>query len=233
MPRKPRMFVPGLPAHIIQRGNNRQAIFFKASDYRRYLTLLHEARDRYGCAIHAYVLMTNHVHLLLTPDETTSVSRIMQYVGRKYVPYINLKYGRSGTLWEGRFKASLVQSSRYLLACYRYIELNPVRAGMVRNAVEYAWSSYRCNALGESNELLDPHGIYLGLGITRGNRESSYRQLFSDPIPEEQIRDIREFVQSGTPLGNHKFRDQVEAALSIKIGHARRGRPRLQGGKGL
>jgi REP-associated tyrosine transposase len=130
MPRKPRMFVPGLPAHIIQRGNNRQAIFFKASDYRRYLTLLHEARDRYGCAINAYVLMTNHVHLLLTPDETTSVSRIMQYVGRKYVPYINLKYGRSGTLWEGRFKASLVQSSRYLLACYRYIELNPGYKGV-------------------------------------------------------------------------------------------------------
>jgi REP-associated tyrosine transposase len=227
------MFVPGLPAHIIQRGNNRQAIFFKGADYRRYLRHLLEARERYGCAIHAYVLMTNHVHLLLTPAETTSVSRIMQYVGRQYVPYINSKYGRSGTLWEGRFKASLVQSSQYLLACYRYVELNPVRAGMVRNAVEYAWSSYRCNALGEFNELVDPHAVYLGLGIARGKRQSSYRQLFSDPIPEEQIRDIREFLQSGTPLGNHKFRDQVESILSIKIGHVRRGRPRVQNENGL
>ena len=133
MPRKPRFFVPGLAAHVIQRGNNRQAIFFETADYELYLSLVCEGRDRYGCSIHAYVLMTNHVHLLLTPMEKSSVSRMMQYVGRHYVPYINAKYARSGTLWEGRFQASIVDSASYLLACYRYIELNPVRAGMVRS----------------------------------------------------------------------------------------------------
>lgn len=121
MPRKPRFFVPGVPAHLIQRGNNRCAIFFEATDYEVYLSLLNEARDRFGCDIHAYVLMTNHVHLLGSPLDKTSISRMMQYIGRHYVPYINQKYQRSGTLWEGRFKAALVDTSSYLLACYRYI----------------------------------------------------------------------------------------------------------------
>jgi len=131
MPRKPRFFLPDIPAHLVQRGNNRQAVFYDEADYRAYLEWLVEGAKRYGCAIHAYVLMTNHVHLLAAPMERESLSGLLQYVGRRYVPYINHTNGRSGTLWEGRFKASIVDVSEYLLACYRYIELNPVRAGMV------------------------------------------------------------------------------------------------------
>jgi len=133
MPRKPRLFVPGFPVHIVQRGNNRHAIFFEDVDFEVYLSFLAEGRDRYGCEIHGYVLMTNHTHLLVTPREALSIGRMMQYVGRHYVPYINQKYCRTGTLWEGRFKATTIEASSYLMACYRYIELNPVRAGMVQH----------------------------------------------------------------------------------------------------
>ena len=154
MPRKPRFFVPGVPVHIVQRGNNRQAIFFEEIDYEVYLSLLMEAIDRYGCEVHAYVLMTNHTHILATPSEKISLGRMIQYVGRHYVPYINRKYGRSGTLWEGRFKAAMIETSAYLLACYRYIELNPVRAGMVRHPGDYRWSSYGCNGLQSHNGLI-------------------------------------------------------------------------------
>jgi putative transposase len=146
MPRKPRFFLPGVSAHVVQRGNNRQAVFYDDADYLTYLDWLEEGAKRYGCVIHAYVMMTNHVHLLATPQEKESISRLLQHVGRRYVPYINHTYGRSGTLWEGRFKASIVHASEYLLACYRYIELNPVRAGMVKTPRGYRWSSYRANA---------------------------------------------------------------------------------------
>jgi putative transposase len=233
MPRKPRLFVPGLPAHIMQRGNNRQPIFFEQSDFRLYLSLLAEARDRYGCTVHTYVLMTNHVHLLLTPEERSSISSVMQYVGRKYVPYVNSKYGRSGTLWEGRFKASTVETSNYLLACYRYIEMNPVRAGMVAHADEYRWSGYRHNALGESNGLITPHDEYLALGKSLDSRAKSYRGLFDSPISENQLREIRDFLQSGTPLGNSRFCEEIEAALTAHVGYVYRGRPRGDSQKGL
>jgi putative transposase len=226
MPRKPRFFIPGLPAHVVQRGNNRQAIFFEEADYRVYLSLLNGARDRYGCAIHAYVLMTNHVHLLATPEDKHSVSRMMQYVGRHYVPYINKKYGRSGTLWEGRFKASIVDSSEYLLACYRYIELNPVRAGMVDQPGGYVWSSYRYNALEGTDGLITPHAEYLKLGASFSERASHYRTLYEKPVEAEQMSDLRAYVQSGTPLGNNRFRNEIEAALSVKVGQASRGRPK-------
>ena len=137
MPRKPRFQLPGIPAHVVQRGNNRQAIFFDDADHRAYLSWLHEGLKRYGCELHAYVLMTNHVHFLLTPDTRDGISRLIQYVGRHYVPYINHSYGRTGTLWEGRYKASLVQEEHYLLMCMRYIEMNPVRAQMVRSPAQY------------------------------------------------------------------------------------------------
>jgi putative transposase len=228
MPRKPRFFVPSLAAHVIQRGNNRQTIFFDAADYELYLSLLGEGRDRYGCSIHAYVLMTNHVHLLLTPTETQSVSRLMQYVGRHYVPYINAKYARSGTLWEGRFKASIVDSASYLLACYRYIELNPVRAGMVAYPEDYCWSSFQSNALTATDGLLTPHAEYTNLGCNKSERAVSYRLLFETPQQEGVIAALREHTESGTPLGNDRFRTQIEAKLSIKVGKTRRGRPRRE-----
>jgi len=146
MPRRARLAVPGIPWHIIQRGNNREACFYDEMDYRYYLQALEEQADKYHCRIHAYVLMTNHVHLLLTPEETDSAALLMKHLGQRYVQYINRTYRRSGTLWEGRFKSCLAQDETYVLTCHRYIELNPVRANMVDHPRDYPWSSYRANA---------------------------------------------------------------------------------------
>jgi len=157
----------------------------------------------------------------------------MQHVGRQYVPYVNSKYGRSGTLWEGRFKASTVETSNYLLACYRYIEMNPVRAGMVGHTAEYYWSGYRHNALGEPNGLITPHSEYLALGKSRDSRAKSYRRLFECPMSEKQLREIRDFLQSGTPLGSNRFWEEIEAVLAARVGYVRRGRPRSDPEKGL
>ena len=166
MARLPRLFLPGQPIHAIQRGNNREPIFSAEEDYRYYLECLGKAAGEQGLAIHAYVLMTNHVHLLVTPDSEDSLSKAMQSVGRRYVQYFNHTYQRTGTLWEGRYKSTLIQSSRYLLTCMRYIELNPVRADMVGHPADYPWSSYCANAQGEENALLTPHALYRRLGPT-------------------------------------------------------------------
>lgn len=225
MPRKPRFYLPGVPAHVIQRGNNRQAVFFCEEDYRAYLTWLWDGADKCGCSVHAYVLMTNHVHLLVSPDEKESISQLIQYVGRNYVTYVNRRYGRSGTLWEGRHKGSLVQASDYLLACYRYIELNPVRAGMVEVPGEYAWSSYRKNAFGEDAGRLAPHDRYLALGKGAADRQQAYRGLFGAALASEQLHAFRSAAQTGTPLDNDRFRKEIETTLGQRIGQARRGRP--------
>ena len=230
MPRKPRFYLPDVPAHIVQRGNCRQAVFFSADDYRAYLDWLNEGAlkegaIKHGCRVHAYVLMTKHVHLLVTPRARYSISRMIQYVGRRYVTYVNGQYGRSGTLWEGRHKGSVISSEAYLLACSRYIELNPVRAGMVEKPGDYQWSSYRANAFGENTRLLEPHMTYLALGATPESRQHAYRELFRNSLDTNQIHDIRSAVQTGTPLGNNRFRDQIETALKCKVGQARRGRP--------
>ena len=156
MPRKPRFYVPGLPVHAVQRGHSREPVFYEDADYQAYLGWLREGAERYGNAIHAYVLMTNHIHILVTPKDKDGISRMMQYVGRRYVPYINYHYGTSGTIWEGRYKASLVQEDGYLLTCMRYIELNPVRANMVAHPREYRWSSYRTNGAGREIRSLPP-----------------------------------------------------------------------------
>lgn len=225
MPRKPRFYVPGLPVHVVQRGNNRNQIFFKDADYMAYLDWLKEAAERYPCDIHAYVLMSNHVHILTTPKDQDAISRMMQYVGRRYVPYINHAHGRSGTLWEGRYKASLVQDDTYLLTCMRYIELNPVRANMVKTASAYRWSSYACNASGRKNELITPHKTYLALGKDDVSRRNAYKGLFRHLVEEETVKDIRAAWQTGTPLGNNRFKDKVEKTLKMKVGYAKRGRP--------
>ncbi len=225
VPRKPRFFVVGLPAHIVQRGNNRQVIFFEERDYELYLSLLNKACDRYDCEIHAYALMTNHVHIVATPLGKESVSRMMQYVGRHYVPYINKKYRRSGTLWEGRFKAAIIESSAYLLACYRYVELNPVRAGIVEHPGEYWWSSYGRNGLMFENEVVTAHREYQQLGSNDQERAKNYRLLFEQICTDADLDLLRNYTQSGTPLGNAKFREEVEAALGMKTGQPLRGRP--------
>jgi len=225
MPRKGRFYVAGLPVHVVQRGNNRQPIFFSESDNRLYLSWLKEASEKYGCSVHAYVLMTNHVHLLVTPEDSTGVSRMMQYIGRYYVPYINHTYSRSGTLWEGRYKSSLIDAEDYLLVCSRYIELNPVRASMVAHPSEYRWSSYGANADGKPDAILNPHALYLALGFTDNERCSAYRDLFRAKVNDEMVSAIRASWQTGTPLGNDRFREQIESVLNRKVGYSRRGRP--------
>ena len=213
MPRNPRPDLAGIPQHIVQRGNNRQACFFAETDYTCYLTQLRGSSVRYGCRIHAYVLMTNHVHLLATPEEVGAVSRMMQLLGRQYVGHVNGRYRRSGTLWEGRFKSSLVDTQRYLLACYRYIELNPLRAAMVASPADYRWSSYHANALGGDDPLVTPHPEYLDLGKSREARRKAYRGLFDEVLDEETINEIRRYLDQQKALGSNRFRQAIEQAL--------------------
>ncbi|TGD76213.1 transposase [Mangrovimicrobium sediminis] len=225
MPRKPRMFLPGHPAHLVQRGHNRQPVFFAEEDYLAYQSFLSQAIERYDCALHAYVLMTNHVHLLMTPSSETGISQALQYTGQRYVPYINKKYERSGTLWEGRFRASIIDSNTYLLACYRYIEMNPVRAGMVTAPEAYRWSSYACNAGTGEDPLVTPHSRYAALGTTRDECTRNYRRLFKAADDGNELQLIREHTRSGTPMGDDKFRDEIENTLSVRTGQPQRGRP--------
>lgn len=228
MSRKPRFFLPNTPVHAIQRGNNRQPVFFDDDDYRLYLDWLKLAAEKYSCRIHAYVLMTNHVHLLVTPENSDSLSRMFQYVGRFYVSYVNNTYGRTGTLWEGRYKASLVEEENYLLRCYRYIELNPVRAGMVKRVEDYPWSSYAYHAQASDNTVVSPHPLYLQLGKDEAQRCAAYRALFEAHLDSAVLEEMRACLQTGTPLGNVRFKEQIEQALNIKVGHAKRGRPRIE-----
>jgi putative transposase len=226
MPRKPRFFLPGIPVHAVQRGHSREPVFYEDGDYQAYLYWLGEAARRYGCAIHAYVLMTNHVHVLVTPADEDGISQMMQYVGRRYVPYINRTYGTSGTLWEGRYKASLVQEEAYLLTCMRYIELNPVRADMVKSPAHYRWSSYRSNGQGKEDKLLTPHETYMALGRTLEKRGEAYRELFKAHLDIGMLDAINAAWQTGTPLGNEYFRDKIERKLKCKVGYSKRGRPK-------
>ncbi len=225
MPRKPRFYLPGIPVHIVQRGHSREPVFFETADYQAYLNWFEEASHRYGCDIHAYVLMTNHIHILATPKEKESVSRMMQYIGRRYVPYINHTYGSSGSIWEGRYKASLIQDEEYLLSCMRYIELNPVRAAMVKSPGAYRWSSYGVNALGKENKIIKAHSLYKTLGRNAAQRREAYKSLFKAHVDEKELNEIRASWQTGTPLGNDYFKEKVERKLGCKVGQARRGRP--------
>lgn len=225
MPRKPRFYLPGVSAHIVQRGNCRQAVFFCDEDCTAYLRWLEEGAFKHRCAVHAYCLMTNHVHLLVTPEGSDSISRLIQYVGRHYVAYVNHRYGKSGTLWEGRHKGCVVANDHYLLACMRYIELNPVRAVMVDRPGDYRWSSYRINAGGEEGGLIKPHPLYRVLGETREARAEACRELFRNALNAEQVHALHATLQTGTPLGSDRVRQQIEQTLKCAVGQARRGRP--------
>ncbi|MGS2716809.1 transposase [Eionea flava] len=211
MPRRPRFCPAGIPQHIIQRGNNRQACFASNQDMAAYAHWLHEASKKYKVSIHAWVFMTNHVHLLVTPETEQGVSKMMQYLGRYYVRYFNHTYQRSGTLWEGRFKSCLIEKGRYFLNCQRYIELNPVRASMVDDPADYFWSSYRANAFGKKIKLLSPHDLYLSLGETDKERQTNYRDLFKCQLPSNLIDDIRDTVNKGLILGSVKFKNEIES----------------------
>ena len=226
MPRKPRFYVPGAPVHALQRGHNRSAVFFDDLDYLEYLRCVKQAAERCGCAVHAYVLMTNHVHLLLTPSGADSVGRMFQSIGRHYVRHINETYMRHGGLWEGRYKSNVVESQTYFLSCMRYIELNPVRAGITHHPANYRWSSHSDNAHGVNNAILTAHAEYLALGSAPDARQSAYRGLFDLGLDADRLAPIRGALQTGTPLGNEKFKSEIEAALQRKVGQARRGRPK-------
>jgi len=219
------VYIPGIPCHVIQRGNNRDACFFSEEDYRFYLDCLQDACKSNHVDVHAYVLMTNHVHLLMTPDSKEGISRVIQSLGRRYVQYINRTYLRCGTLWESRHKASLVDAEHYLLACYRYIELNPVAAQMVDHPGSYAWSSYSTNAYGKTSVLITPHPVFLQLGTSAKIRQENYRELFSSSLGKNEIHAIQTAARFSTPLGNERFKGQIEKATGQKTGYPKRGRP--------
>ncbi len=223
MARLPRFVIPGQPQHVIVRGNNRTEIFCADADYQFYLEKLQLACEKHGCDLHAYVLMTNHVHLLITPHEEQSLSKALQMVGRYYVQYFNYCYQRTGTLWEGRYKATLIDSESYLLTCMRYIELNPVRAAMVKHPSDYPWSSYRCNALSEPNDLLSPHVEYRRLGKSTEERQAAYRQLFKHHVSEESVNAIRDATNKAWVLGSDRFKQRIEKQLERRVEPAARG----------
>jgi len=229
MPRRPRIHLDQVPLHIVQRGHNREPCFFAAEDYFTYLHWLGEALKETGCSLHAYVLMTNHVHLLVTPEQAENVPKLVISLGRRYVQYINATYRRTGTLWDSRYKSSLIQAETYLLACMRYIELNPVRAAMVEDPAHYRWTSYRANALGQPDALLAPHPIYLALDASAEARQAAYRALFRPHLEREGITDIRLALNQSQPLGDHRFHAKI-ARIAGEPRQARpRGRPRKAG----
>ena len=228
MPRLGRYFLPDQPQHVIQRGNDRQAVFLRDEDREAYLAWLLAAARKHGCLIHAYVLMTNHVHLLATPARPDSLPRMMQSLGRRYVRHLNDAHGRTGTLWEGRYRAAPIDSDAYLMACARYIELNPVRARMVRHPREHRWSSYRANALGAADALVTPHPLYLSLGRSAAERQASYRALFREKLPDEFIEDLRAATNGGWALGSDAFRLRVAKGAKRRAGPLPRGRPPKQ-----
>lgn len=226
MPRRARIIVPGIPLHIIQRGNNRQACFFAEEDYGFYLDWLQEYARKTGCWVHAYVLMTNHVHLLLTPKHKESAGNLMKLLGQRYVQYINRSYKRSGTLWEGRFRSSVIQQDIYLLICQRYIEMNPVRAGMVNHPGEYKWSSYRVNGQAEKSELIKYHPLYNALGNDDIERMLAYRELFRHELEPGEIDKIRKTTNGNFALGSSRFQGEIGRMLGRRVTPGQAGRPR-------
>ena len=229
MPRRARLKVVGLPLHLIQRGNNRGACFYAEEDYSLYLHHLGELARKFRCAVHAYVLMTNHVHLLLTPARLDGPSLLMKHLGQRYVQYVNRVYRRSGTLWEGRFRSSIVQQRDYLLRCYRYIELNPVRAGMVSDLASYVWSSYAVNSGARPDPFVAQHPEFSALAVEGGKRHRAYRGLFEEQIDEPLLRAIRDATNTGYPLASDTFKSRVLAPLGWKTAPAKRG-PRSSSG---
>ncbi len=211
MARLLRFRIPGQPYHVIQRGNNRSTTFFDVEDYKFYRTCLKDACVRYGASIHAYALMSNHVHLLLTPRGATSIEKVMHSVGGRYAQRMNRKCDRTGPFWDGRYRSTLVDSDRYLLTCYRYIELNPVRAGIVAHPASYEWSSHRRHAFGQADDLIRDHAIYRLMGDTPIACQRAYRALFGSEIDTGTLRLIQSSTNNGWALGTEEFRSRFAA----------------------
>ncbi|WP_309678515.1 REP-associated tyrosine transposase [Polaromonas sp.] len=225
MARLPRLTVPGYPHHVIQRGNNRQAIFAATADYQMLLDLLAENAQKFDVAVHAYVLMSNHFHLLATPQTPEGLPQMLQAVGRRYVRYFNDRQGRSGTLWEGRYRSTLIETDRYLLACMAYIDLNPVRAGMVAEAKDYPWSSHGHYAGLRADSLVTPHPLFWTLGNTPFAREAAYAELVRAGISPAQQSALTRSVLSGWALGDEKFVADLQKRTDRRVQKIRPGRP--------
>jgi putative transposase len=223
MPRFPRIVVADVPMHIVQRGNDRMATFHCHEDFVCYLAILRDVSRLTGCPVHAYVLMTNHVHLLVTPGDESAPARMMQKLGARYVRYFNHRHGRTGTLWEGRYKSTPVDNGGYFFTCSRYIELNPVRAGMVSDPDEYRWSSFRRNALGASDALVTSHRVYDLLDRTAAKRCLAYASLFAEDIAPDTLDAIRKATWTGDPLGSVRFRAELEATLERPLARLQHG----------
>ena len=227
MARLPRLTLPGYPHHVIQRGNNRQAIFASTADYQVLLDLLRDNAQKFGVAIHAYVLMSNHFHLLATPQTADGLPMMMQAVGRSYVRYFNDAQGRTGTLWEGRYKSTLIQTDRYLLACMAYIDLNPVRAGLVAQAGDYAWSSHGHYIGRKTDKLITPHPLYWELGNTPFAREAAYADLVRAGVSDQQRVDLTQSALSGWALGEDDFVADLQKKTARRVTKGSAGRPVL------
>lgn len=225
MARQPRFFVPGEVLHVIQRGNNREPIFACDEDFRFFLDCLGQAIRLHGVLIHAYVLMTNHLHLLAAPRQKQSLPKVLQSVGRRYVQYFNCAYQRSGTLWEGRYRATVVDSEQYLLTCMRYIELNPVRARMAGHPGEYRWTSFHANAQGAPDILVTRHELYERLGRSGPDRQNAYRQLFRAQLSDRDVEAIREATNKNWALGGEHFKQRIAALSGRRSDLMRKGRP--------
>jgi putative transposase len=225
MARLPRLVIPRQAHHIVQFGVDRQSIFRVPEDYSTFLTWLREAAKQYKVAIHAYVLMLNHVHILATPADSGGLARMMQWVGRHYVPYFNRKYGRSGTLWAGRFKATVIDADNYLMTCSRYIELNPVRAGIVAQPADYSWSSYAHHIGVKPDSLITEHAVYWALGNTPFERDIAYRHLTEQALTPNELQNLRDTVNKGWVLGAERFKASLEAQLNRPVRPGKRGRP--------
>lgn len=225
MPRRPRVTMAGVPLHVIQRGNNRQTCFYDEDDYRLYLNWLHQYSKEESCDVHAYVLMANHVHILLTPGTPNAAGNLMKKLSQRYVQYINRTHQRSGTLWDGRFRSCLIQEKDYVLGCYRYIELNPVRASIVNHPAHYPWSSFRANAQGLSNPIITPHSFYDQLGVDTQERHQAYRSLFLSSLDTQFVTEIKQATNGNFVLGSRRYQEYVSERLGRRVAPGRRGRP--------
>jgi putative transposase len=226
MPRKARLRIAGMPLHVIQRGNNKQLTFFSDGDRQLYLGLLAELLQQHRCYLHAYVLMTNHVHLLVTSERLDGISMLMKDLGQRYVQHVNRTRKRSGSLWEGRFRSSIVDTDSYLFTCYRYVELNPVRAGVVRHPLEYAWSSYRTNTAGEPSLVVTPHENFIALGDNDSSRRCAYESMFQTNLSEAMLQQIRDAANGGFALGSEAFVERLGKSLGKRPCRGAPGRPR-------
>jgi len=229
MARKPRLCISGIPYHVIQRGNNKEPIFFSEDDYAYFLEIIREAKGKHPCLIYGYCLMTNHFHLLAEPKEIGNLSLFMKFLGAKYVRYINKTYNRCGTLWQGRFKCSLIEGELYFLSCLHYIEMNPLRAGIATLPETYRWSSYRIRAFGEKSIIIDLDPWYNDLGNDSCKRQAGYRNFFHKLMPDQTWKMIRDMTAKNAIVGSNKFKEKIENVLNRKIIFRQPGRPKKDG----